>query len=109
MAGVKTGKAGGNQPGQKSAPKRPKDWVAPAQVVRVTPGSPVIAKVTGTPTLRVATTDDEKRAVTEYDASCKLLAGCRPNDRGAEGKRSVAYQSLVQKGLRPQVRGKYRA
>ena len=108
MAGVKTGKASGNQPGQKSAPKRPKDWVAPARVIKVTVGSPVIAKVTATPTARLATTDEEKKAVAEYDAACKLLAGCRPNDRGAEGKRGVAYQKLVQQGLRPQVRGKYR-
>ena len=106
MAAVKTERA---TAGHHTAPRRPKDWVAPARVIKVTPGTPAIAKVTETPTLRLAVTDDEKRAVADYDASCKLLAGCRPNDRGSEGKRSVAYQKLVQLGLRPQVRGKYRA
>jgi hypothetical protein len=106
MAGVKTERT---TAGHKTPPKRPKDWVAPTKVVRAKGNPAVRSVVTGSIPGIIPGSDDTKKAVADYDAACKALAGCRPNDRGAENKRHVAYQRLVQLGLRPQVRGRYRA
>lgn len=102
MAGVKAERSSA---GHKKAPQRPKDWVAPAKVVTFKHSGPV---PTAPITAPVAETDEEKAAVVAYNAACKALAQCKPNDKGAEKQRSVAYQRLVQLGLAPQVRGRIR-
>lgn len=102
MAGVKTERSSA---GHIKPPRRPKDWVAPAKVITFRQTGPV---PTGPILAKVAETDEEKAAVAAYDAACKALGSCKPNDKGAEKSRSVAYQRLVQLGLRPQVRGRMR-
>ena len=102
MAGVKAERSSA---GHKKAPPRPKDWVAPPKVIRIkASGSPATAPILA----KVPQTDEEKAALTAYDAACKNLASCKPGDSSAEQKRGVAYQRLVQLGLRPQVRGRMR-
>lgn len=107
MAGVKTERT---TAGHKTQPKRPKDWVAAPKVIRVSlPKGYIPTPFTAAIPAKQPRTPDEQSAVAAYDAACKALASCKPNDRGAEGRRAVAYQKLVQLGLRPQVRGTYRA
>lgn len=109
MAAVKTERT---LAGQKTPPKRPKDWVAPPKVItcRVPGGqAPVgVLKMGASWDRRQPQNDEEQAAVTAYDAACKALAQCKPGDSGAENKRAVAYQRLVQLGMRPQVRGRRR-
>ena len=102
MAGVKTERT---IAGHRTAPKRPKDWVAPTKVITCKGSAPV---PTAPIPAKVAQTDEEKAAVLAYDAACKALGQCKPNDTGAEKARAVAYRRLVRLGLRPQVRGRYR-
>lgn len=106
MAAVKTERS---TAGHKTAPRRPKDWVAPAKVIRVSGNPAVQATLSGQPIPRIIPgSDDTKKAVADYDAACKALGQCKPNDTGAENKRQVAYQRLVRLGLAPQVRGRRR-
>lgn len=103
MAGVKTQKSSA---GHKSAPRRPKDYVAPAKVIDLTHLGGAIPTERILP--KLPTTDAEKAAVTAYDAAVKALQQCKPGDNAAEAKLSVSYQRLVQLGLRRQLRGKRR-
>lgn len=103
MAAVKTER---RTAGFVTPPKRPKDWVAPAVVIRVSGSAPVPTEPIPQ---RQPQTDEEKAAMTAYDAACKALGQCKPNDTGAENARGVAYARLVRLGLRPQLRGRYRS
>lgn len=107
MAGVKTERSAA---GHKTAPRRPKDWVPPVRVIRPggNPGVQSEVRVGSYWGFRQPQTDAEKSAVTAYDAAVKALAKAVPNDRKAEGAVAVTYRRLVQLGLRPQVRGRYR-
>jgi hypothetical protein len=104
MAGVKAARV---TAGFITHPRRAKDWVAAPKVITVrvkgTPGPVVYA------TAPVATTDEQKKALSDYDTASKSLAKCVPNDKKSEGALAVAYQRLVQLGLRPSLRSKYRA
>ena len=106
MAAVKTERSSA---GHKTAPRRPKDWVAPAEVITTKPSTAVKATRSSQPiTARQPETDEERSAVFAYEAAVKRVAKAAPNDRGAEGALSVAYSRLVQLGLRPALRGRYR-
>lgn len=105
MAAVKTERS---TAGHKTPPKRPKDWVAAPKVITAK-GSPYILS-TLTPAIPAPEprNDEEKSAVIAYDAAMKRVAKAAPNDKGAEGALTVAYTRLVQLGLRPALRGRYR-
>ena len=106
MAAVKTERS---TAGHKTPPKRPKDWVAPVKVIAFK-GTRSLGSVApgATFTAKPAETDEEKSAVIAYDAAVKRIAKAAPNDKGAEGALTVAYTRLVQLGLRPALRGRYR-
>jgi hypothetical protein len=58
---------------------------------------------------REPTTDEEKKAVSEYDSARARLLKYVSGDKGAERVYGIAYQKLVALGLAPQLKGKYRA
>lgn len=51
-------------------------------------------------------TDAERKALDEFDAASKKLAG--KGGQGVENKYAAAYKKLVVLGLRPLLRKKYR-
>lgn len=53
-------------------------------------------------------TPEEAKAIAAYNAAKLQLQKGVPGDRGSEGLFGAAYQKLVNLGLRPQIRKKYR-
>jgi hypothetical protein len=64
--------------------------------------------VTSFPGRPSPSTDEGSKAMSAYDAARVGIAKVVPGDRASEGKFSTTYQKLVQLGLAPQIRKKYR-
>ena len=81
----------------------------PAEPKLITFKAPKNPAIPTAPILRPeAKTDEERKAVSEFDAARVRLLKYISGDKGAERVYGIAYQKLVQLGLAPQLKGKYR-
>jgi hypothetical protein len=85
--------------------KKAEQGPAPAKVITFRragsiPTAPITAKK--------ATTDAEMKAQSDYETARTNIAKQMPGDKVSEMRYSVAFQRLVQLGLAPQVKAKYR-
>lgn len=78
---------------------------APAKIITFKRGGSV---PTAPISAKVATTDDERKAQSDYDTARLGIAKQLPGDRTSEMRYSVTHQRLVQLGLAPQIKAKYR-